>query len=238
MREAFLSAPAFPLTRVVPFGLSPWYDVQRILRTRHVEVVFDVGANVGQTARGLRKFFRDARIHCFEPAIEPFSTLEALTSDWPNVTAHQLALGKAPGSAEMLVGSGPLSERNTLVADSKHKHELTGREQVPVETVDRFCDANDIANIDILKADVQGWEKQLLDGANNMIETGRIKFLFLETSFISEDREMVPFVDLHPLVTDRGFVLSGLYDFFRWGNKAEVYFANALYVQRQLARAP
>jgi FkbM family methyltransferase len=238
MQEALLSAHVLPLSRAVPFGISPWYDVQRIIRTRHVELIFDVGANVGQTAKGLRKYFPDAQIHCFEPASEPFASLDSLTRDWPNVTAHRLALGKETGMADMMVASGEQSELNTLVVDAERKLQLTGCEQVRVDTVDRFCATHGIDSIDILKADVQGWELQLLEGAASIIDAGQVRFLFLEVSFMSDSRDMVPFADVHAFVTDRGYVLSGLYDFFRWGNKAEVYFANALYVQSRLARSP
>lgn len=235
-KEVLLSSPVFPLTRAVPFGKSAWYDVQRILGTRHVDVIFDVGANIGQTTRVLCKYFRESKVYCFEPASEPYVALATLTRAWPNVTASRLALGREAGAAEMFVASGSESEQNTFVVDRERRIKFTGREIVQVETVDRFCKVHNIERIDILKADVQGWEINLLEGASGIIGKENVNFLFLEVSFMPESRDMVPFIEIHPYVTDRGFVLSGMYDFFRWGNKSEIYFANALYVHRRLAK--
>ena len=62
-----LSSRLFPLTRVVPHGLSWYYDVQRYAGTRDLEVLLDVGANIGETAWEMTLYFPRAKIFCFEP---------------------------------------------------------------------------------------------------------------------------------------------------------------------------
>ena len=75
LRHAILSAPWFPLTRYIAKGSYALYDIQCFSGTRHFNVIFDVGANVGQTAHGLISYFPVSQIYCFEPATAPFEEI-------------------------------------------------------------------------------------------------------------------------------------------------------------------
>ena len=51
---------------------------------------------------------------------------------------------------------------------------------VKCDTIDNYCNINNIENIDFIKIDVEGAEKMVLDGANNMLKNKNKKWEFLK----------------------------------------------------------
>jgi FkbM family methyltransferase len=233
--KGILSNRALPLMRATPYGLSAWYDAQRIYGSRDFGVIFDVGANVGQTAVELVQFFPRASIHCFEPASEPFQSLKTRARPWANVTVHRLALGDEVAERPMRVATGIASEQNTLVLAADAAHGSEAAETVTVETLDNFCVRHEVARLNLLKMDVQGWELNVLRGGRALLNEGRIDFILTEAAFDIDNGSMVNFCDIHKELHCAGFVVSGFYDFFRWGNKSEMYFCNVLYSRKPIA---
>ena len=224
-----LANRVMPLSRYVPRGTFWLYDVQRFAGTRDLSVLFDIGANTGQTAYGLVRYFPSARIYCFEPVKGVFDQLAAVYGRYPKVRCVQKAVGSAPGTATMALRS--FSEMNSLVGAGPAEG-LTGEvETVEIDTIDSFCKAEGLTHIDLLKMDVQGWELEVLKGAARMIDEGRVRFVFTEVGFRRDEVEMVHFSPINDTLERKGFRFCGLYSQFRWGiHKQFVSFANALYV--------
>ncbi|MEI9900133.1 MAG: FkbM family methyltransferase [Hyphomicrobium sp.] len=229
LRDRCLSHSYFPLTRYVPPGMNCLYDMQRFANTKQFPTIFDVGANVGQSASGFVKFFPSAQILCFEPASQPFAELSRAFASNPNVQCFNLALGSGKERRNLSVAEGD-SELNTF---STLRPDVAATiETVDVSTIDDVCREWNLSSIDLLKMDVQGWELEILKGAANTLRQKRVRFIFAEVGFSQGETDMTPFVDLHRAMEDLGFVFCGLYDCFRWGpHKSYVGFANALYVQ-------
>src|SRR5262245_12647897 len=237
LTHALLSSSWFPLTRYVPRGTIFWYDVACFAATRRLNVIFDVGANVGQTAWGLVRYFPTATIYCFEPASGPFKVLQSQYGSRKNVRCINSALGAAVETRTLSVGGD--SELNTFVTDGPRRDRLTARESVQVDTVDRFCETRNIVQIDVLKMDVQGWECEVLRGAGRMIAENRVCFIVSEVGFSRSGADMVHFSDLHAAMERSGYLFCGLYENFRCGPANQfVSFANALYANpRRRAQA-
>ncbi len=111
--EAVVSLPAFPLTRYFPRGVFWMFDIQRFLETRSLGVLFDVGANVGQTLKTLLRHAPDAKIYGFEPAVETFRVLQANFGDRRNVDLRNVALGAHPDRRVLQLSED--SQLNTLM---------------------------------------------------------------------------------------------------------------------------
>lgn len=229
-KHSILSSSIFPLTRYVPRGISWLYDAQRFSGTRDFTVIFDVGANIGQTAWGLVRYFKAADIYCFEPVSNPFSILHKSYSGCKNVHCINKALGDSVGRA--IIELHRNSELNTLVPNQPRKQDLTGNtEEIILDTLDRFCNANSIKHIDILKMDVQGWELKVLKGGHKMLLENRVRFICSEVGFREADSDMQNFGEFNEFMEEQGYWLCGLYDGFAWGSKKQFLgFANALYI--------
>ena len=155
------------------FGL----EVQRratlahFLRTRDIDLVVDVGANLGQFAQSVRRKGFRGRIHSFEPVGATFAALKSLTDQDGKWKAQQTALGNAPGSAEINVLDNHALSSMLTPTDLMDRYDTGGgkrTETVAVETLDRVL-ADDPARNIFLKIDVQGLEKQVLEGAHETL---------------------------------------------------------------------
>ncbi|MGQ0584896.1 MAG: FkbM family methyltransferase [Reyranella sp.] len=198
------------------------------MRTRALGVIFDVGANIGQTATVLVRHAPDAEIYCFEPGQGPFRALQAKFQNRKNMHLLNVALGSHPQKLALQVSEN--SELNTLVpragADAANATQMT-----EVTTVDDVVAAHGISHLDLLKIDVQGWEMEVMRGAANLVANQNLIFVFAEVAFKSTETEMQQFGELHAHLEKSGFVLCGFYDLLRYGPRKEfILFSNALYM--------
>ena len=228
--NGILSNQAFPLTRYFPQGYSVLYDVQRFSQRKQLNVLFDIGANVGQTANGLVQYFPKSSIYCFEPVSATYNTLSQKFSKYSNVSCIQKGMGSVSGSASIILHDN--SELNTIVTNGPRENQKIGEEIITIDTVDEFTENRNITHIDFLKMDVQGWEMEVLMGAEALLREKRVRFIYTEVGFRRADRDMQHFCEINDYLESKGFWFCGFYSQFRWGdNKKFLGFANALYIQ-------
>lgn len=166
----------------IPFGIEWYRDIQFFPNGRNLEIIVDVGANIGQTARQVVDIFPKSHIYCFEPIPSTFQELLLHTRPFAQITAINAALGdqitKAPMTAK------PLAQRNTLVFTQdeleSNKWETT---LVDVNTLDNFCDYNKIHRINLLKIDTEGYEMKVLQGAEQLLSSNCIDYILIECDF-------------------------------------------------------
>lgn len=60
-------------------------------------ILFDVGANVGQTINNFRRHFKESTIHAFEPSPSTFQTLCDLTLEMGGLHLANAGLGAGTG---------------------------------------------------------------------------------------------------------------------------------------------
>lgn len=155
--------------------------------------VFDVGAHVGELTLLFSRFVGDSgRVHAFEASRDTFGRLTAVcrAAARRNVTLNHLALAEQEGAARLNVYDESHTAWNTRasrpLADYGIDVAPVTTEEVEATTVDRYCERNGVARIDLLKIDVEGAELQVLLGARRMLESGsvrRVTFEFGQTTF-------------------------------------------------------
>src|SRR5512134_414933 len=119
-RELRLLAERLTKSRILPLrdlprGIDVAFDLAEAFPDYNVEVVFDVGANVGQSAESYLRWFPKASIYCFEPARGNFDALQATLKGQQRVRCENLGFGSCKGEAEM-----------ALEADASMHHILSG----------------------------------------------------------------------------------------------------------------
>ena len=88
----------------------------------------------------------------------------------------------------------------------------SGTEVVDVDTIDLFCADNAIDCIDLLKIDVEGFEPQVLAGADRMLRESKIRFVYAECEFTRQpDAPHASFFQLQELMSSRGYCVAGIY---------------------------
>ncbi len=136
--------------------------------------VVDVGAANGQWTRECRVIFPAARYFLVDPLEENRPALEQLSRSDSRIAVWQGALGASDGKLELSAHG----DQSSFL----HSQEFAGQaRQVQVRTLDSFIDSMGLAPNMLLKADVQGYELEVLRGAARCLEMCEV--LLLEVSF-------------------------------------------------------
>lgn len=200
-----------------------------VLDRAGVDLVLDVGANVGQTGESLRRAGYAGRIVSFEPVPAAYDALLAKSrGDALWEVAPRMALGDADGEVTINVSeasdmSSALPASAALLA-SLPRTRVQETATAPMFRLDsvyhRFCPED--ATV-FLKIDTQGFERRVLDGAAETL--ARIRGLQVELSLL-------------PLYQGEETYLGLLADFHRWGFEphmiVETNFSRALGRQLQI----
>ncbi len=199
-------------------------------------VVFDVGANIGQSIELYRESFPECTIHSFEPNPEMFRILEKKWNSEETVFLYSLALNSSSGifpfhvtnvpEASSLLHPDPKLMR--LSADNKY-----GSKKIDVEcvTLDQFCSDNKISAIDILKLDVQGAELEVLKGAENILSSEMIPLLYVEVNFAETYCNQMELKDLLSYCSRYGYQLWDISPFL-YTRTGRLWYANTIFLSR------
>lgn len=218
--------PAIKNTIKMVFNIKTWnsdVDQQRLIPD--AEVIFDVGANIGQTTKTYRALFPHAGIWSFEPDPRTFQTLKNAIGADPDTHLMNIALSDTAGCAELLLGEGSLT--NSLL--QRTTDATKGTVTVACDTIDNVCFRRSIPFIDILKIDVEGAEAQVLRGAEFMLGHRLIRAIFVEVYFNEVYANMHLFNDLNKIIQGHGFRLQGIYSLVP-NKTGAVSYGNALYL--------
>jgi FkbM family methyltransferase len=174
-------------------------EVERAERIFYLEylregmTVFDAGANVGDLTLLFSRFVGEAgSVHAFEPCGAAFERLSAIgrAASLRNVRLNGLALAEEEGTVRLHVYDDDYLSWNTRAQRPLENYGINVRpratEEVPSTTVDLYCERNGVAEIDLLKIDVEGAELQVLVGARRMLRQRRVRcvsFEFGQTTF-------------------------------------------------------
>ncbi len=163
------------LKRFTPSASEPLRTAM-LLQHQGVKQVIDIGANTGQFAESLYDFGYTGKVVSFEPVSSAHRILQKRSKPYPNwQVAPPCALGNKEGEVEIKISddsvfSSVLNIKDSYVAHNP-KSKIVRSERVPLHRIDEIAqqyidfNQNDI----LLKIDTQGFEKQVLDGAQGIL---------------------------------------------------------------------
>jgi len=179
------------------------------------QTVFDVGANVGQTADLFSKAFPNAHIWSFEPAREAFRLLETRHGSSPRVSCVNSALGATEIPNGLLMSDYMESTCNQVVSAEASDTPL---QRVAVTTGDRYCADNGIVHIDFLKIDTEGYDLEVIKGFEGLIGDNKIDFIQVEVGMNPNNNRHVNIKEFLYYMEPRKFYMFGVYD--QWREKS------------------
>jgi FkbM family methyltransferase len=163
--------------------------------------IFDIGANIGQSVARYREQYPNCIVTSFEPNPVAFSLLEKNWAGIPGITLNRLALSNYIGEASFYATH--VSEASSLLKPTEHIMNLSSEHKYDYETIsvltttlDHYCHASAIKNIDILKLDVQGSEFSVLQGAEKLLQAGMIRLIYSEITFAETYTNQTSYTDL------------------------------------------
>jgi FkbM family methyltransferase len=138
-------------------------------------VFVDVGANVGFYS--LLAASVGCRVYAFEPSPYASARLKETIrqNQIENITVIESALSEEAGLKNLYVGKTGRNHTPTMV-----KNEGGTPITVSVQQLDTYARKHGISRIHLMKVDVEGFELNVLRGAHELLEQGRISAILCE----------------------------------------------------------
>lgn len=205
---------------------------QQLLQRHGVQVVFDVGANAGQFGNYLRGEGYAGKIVSIEPTSGAYAKLSARAARDAAWTALRMALGERDGTATINVSRNSQSSSILPMLDAHlaatPQAQYVSTEDVPLRRLDTIFDDHCAAGQRaFLKLDVQGYERQVLEGAERSL--ARIAGIQLESQVVALYEGETLLVDMLDQMRARGFVLAGVESAFENRQTGELLSLDCLY---------
>ncbi|KQQ72908.1 hypothetical protein ASF70_15665 [Rhizobium sp. Leaf321] len=202
----------------------------------NIEVIFDVGANVGNTVEEWRTAFPSAKIFAFEPISTTFRLLREKTQTMTGVRCFRVALSDTSGEGVMRAVPGGVYNRLLTDAEARPSHV----QNVQITTGDTFCSEHRIRQIDFLKIDAEGNDLKVLYGFRNMLTERKIRYVQVETGVNLDNKTHVNLIEFLKFFHEMGYGLVELYEPIRRNPPKKMmqkgmYFANALFAAEELS---
>ena len=197
---------------IVATDLQKGISIIDCLSRHGVRTVIDVGANQGQFGLRLRRLGWKGPILSVEPLPAAFHLLEGVAKRRPPWDVVQVAAGSSAGEAIMHVSRNSVSSSLLNPArahiDAAPLSTTTERIHVAVEPLEEIIRRADPVPPFFLKIDAQGYELEVLKGAQAVIPL--VTLLQMEVSFRLLYEDQAPWLDTVHYVHERGFRVIGI----------------------------
>jgi FkbM family methyltransferase len=193
-------------------------------------ILFDIGANEGQTIRKLRSVFPTGVIHSFEPSPSTFRVLSRAFGGAPGIVLNNSGVGSRAGTWELV--ENELTNMSSFLEPGDAWGAIKGRTPVSVVTLDQYCAERTIANIDFLKIDTQGFDYEVLRGADEILTAHRVSIVLTEITLDRMYKGIARYDAVFTFMADRNYRLVGIYDQNR--RNGVLSWADAMFIKASL----
>lgn len=196
----------------LPCGIIIETDISKDVPKEEINVIFDIGANVGQAAFNYSELYPNSKIYSFEPIPHIFDTFKKNIGT-RNIHPFKIGFGNEEKQVKVFLQSKSIC--NSLAPDVNKPDSLMENKSVDVEvrTIDSFCAEHKITRIDLLKIDTEGFDFEVLQGAKGVLDSGIVKYILVETSFNSDiEPRYTSFEKVKDYLGDFGFRVRAFYN--------------------------
>ncbi|WP_346290812.1 FkbM family methyltransferase [Sphaerothrix gracilis] len=175
-------------------------------------IVFDVGANCGLFSAMCFKKNANLEIHAFEPSKSLIKIIELNCKNFSKrLYLNNLALSDQEGEAVLYINKNSQQTNSLNRKSVEIIAELNQiiEQKTLCKTLDQYCMENSISYIDVLKLDVQGFEKHVVDGASKMLEF--TEKIFLESSWLEIDTILLALKLREQLGFKYGYLINSVF---------------------------
>jgi len=219
---------------------SEYQVLKDVLRASGAQVVVDVGANLGQFAQLVFEVGFRGTVVSFEaqPDVHRELIRRAAAKSGPArwVVADCCALGSATGTIEMNISENSLS--SSLLPMKREHADAAPTSRYVCKKVVKLVRLDDVAAGVIpadapllLKIDTQGYEGEVLKGAEQVL--ARSVAVHLELSLLPLYEEAPSLVELVTYLESRGFELFGLLPVFRDDRDGRLLQVDGIFIRRR-----
>lgn len=207
-----------------------------------IDLVFDVGANVGQYGEKLFRNGFQGRVVSFEPLSEAHAKLTSRARHFPSWTVHpRSAIGASPDQITIHISENSVSSSILPMlkrhSDACPDSTYTSSETVTVVRLDDVAQQYiDRASSMLLKVDTQGFEWKVLDGAPELLS--KVTAVQLEVSLVPLYEGEPLWLDVIRRMENLGFILFFVFPAFSDSITGQTLQLDAMFVRtKSLASA-
>ncbi|HVW15747.1 MAG TPA: FkbM family methyltransferase [Mucilaginibacter sp.] len=162
-----------------------------------VKVIYDVGANIGTWTMLAKSFFKDAQVHAFEPLSAHTTKFAENTKNLGDIHLHKFCLGNDDTSTIINISS--FSDSSSILEATplefeQYQIKKVDEEEVEVKKISTLISENLLPPPDLIKLDVQGFELEVLKGAEDHLAHAR--YIIAEVSFKAYYKNQPLFLDI------------------------------------------
>lgn len=222
-------------TRLLGSKISVRPNVLKNLLLNEVEVLFDVGANIGQSVHHYRSMGYSGKIISYEPIKEIYQTLISNYSDDPDFIGINMGLSDVKGKDNIFITANgavasSLLPMTDIVKKNAPAQSVLAKEEVDISTLEeQFQLHYPQGKNAFLKLDVQGLESQVIDGAGSCLD--QIIGMKVETAVVENYKGEKLLYDLVPEIMEKGFRVSEISPGFRSLDQKELLQVDVFFIK-------
>ena len=158
---------------------NPAHQLLKCLNYHQIDMVFDVGANSGQFASQLFTVGYKGQIFSYEPLPEAHRQLEKNARNTENWTVYpRISIGESEGNVEINVAANSVSSSVLPMLDAHldaaKESKYLGKIISQMTTLDNIIEHIQVRDRNFfIKIDTQGYEWQVLNGANHALSMAK-----------------------------------------------------------------
>jgi len=172
--------------------------------------LIDVGANRGQFSLMAKGLYPEATVFAFEPLSLPRKQFELISRDWTKTTIFPYGIGEesidsVPMNVSQKNDSSSILEFDKIESmfdSAKFSH----TEEVSVKRLDEVITSDQLVSPVLMKIDVQGYEKQVIESSNEILP--HVDIIYVEAAFVEMYKGQALFDEIYSMLLDRGFFLK------------------------------
>ncbi len=173
--------------------------------------ILDIGANRGMFSRCSNFIFPEAKIIAFEPLKDCFDELNILKNTIKKFETYNFAISDQKKETVFHRSSydysSSLLEMGDIHKDAFPYSAKEKSEVVQVDTLDNILSGKKLEEPILMKIDVQGNERAVLNGAIKTLE--KTNYLLCELSFFHLYKGQALFDEVYDQITNMGFKFNG-----------------------------
>lgn len=206
----------------------------KLISHHGINLIFDVGANVGQYGEHVRESGYRGRIVSFEPVVSSYQALVQVASADPLWETSNVALGDFDGQSEINIAGNTFSSSllDMLPAHEKSAPESAyiRKETIMVRKIDSIIDNYRREHDRIyLKIDTQGFEKNVIEGAGKSLTN--IVGVQMEVSLVPLYKDETLLADMINFMNTKGFTLMSIEPGFSDAGTGQLLQVDCLFFQ-------
>lgn len=209
----------------------------KLLEYYNIDLVFDIGANTGQYATGIIDAGYKGKIVSFEPLSLAYNKLKKINKNQANwIIAPRGAIGARIEEIEINISENSVSSTllNMLEAhfEGAPESKIVGKEKVQVSAIDDiYGDYIGTCKNIFIKIDVQGYEQEVLKGAQKLID--QTKGIEIEISLVPlYENQKLLLPEMLEYMNEKGFHLTSIVPAFTNQTNGKVLQCNAIFFRK------